>query len=117
MELRCFRCEQPVMANIVGEFIANDGKPCTSPSGHRVSSTLVSQAAALTTFLETFDYMTLNDIGPHLSCIECEAMAILFEVHSLGGAAKALREGHAAEDEEGDMPKHLELKEQLEKEG
>ena len=64
------------------------------------------KAQCLQRFLEVFsDQMLQNDIGPHLSCSECEALASLLTVH--GVDAESLLDGHAMGDEEGDDEEHL----------
>lgn len=77
--------------------------------------------AALLNFLGvwTADKNMLSDLGPVLTCSECEVLAELFEalnpeLYDGAGCAKALREGHCRKDEEGDSETHLKIKAALE---
>ena len=75
-----------------------------------------SQIDALQSFLTAFQSDTCADIAQSLSCIECEALAVLLEAFDKGKTATALREAHCLGDSEveGDDPAHLALKARLE---
>lgn len=72
--------------------------------------------------LETMSYFfsvwssdILDDIGPHLSCQECEALCDLLEVFGYLSAASRLRDSHSRSDSEGDDAQHLSIKAELER--
>jgi hypothetical protein len=72
-------------------------------------------AVALADFLNVFEPGVLEDIGPQLTCNECEALCNLFSSNGQGTKAKILRAAHALGDnEESDFEEHLELKSELE---
>lgn len=52
---------------------------------------------------ETWDEYAALDLGPKMTCAEVEALAALFEAIGQSELASALIEGHAEEDDEGDM--------------
>lgn len=58
---------------------------------------------ALHDMLEVWDDYTFADIGPHLTCNEAEALAHLMRAAGREDRATALIDGHATEDDEGDM--------------
>ena len=81
---------------------------------YRNSHHLQAQAEALVSFLEAFTkFDTLSDIGPALTCLECEAMANLLHFFDEEEAARVLRKAHVESDDEGDLREHVELKQQL----
>lgn len=72
-------------------------------------------AQALENFLDTWsDGILLNDLGPHLSCTECNALADLLRAHGHDSAAASLVEGHCLSDDEGDDADHFALRQKLE---
>ena len=76
-----------------------------------------ARKAALAAFLKTFSEQDLLDeLGPKRLCAECEALANLLHVHGRKVSAQILRESHAREDEDDDMPEHVELRDKLEDE-
>src|SRR5688572_10404682 len=77
---------------------------------------LAARAQSIQSLLDDLSEHCLFDIGPHLSCDECEALANVFYFHGYKEKAAALRYGHVSADsaDEGDCKEHLELKEKWE---
>lgn len=76
-----------------------------------VATHIKRQAEALHQFLCIWsEGILLSDIGPKLTCMECEALAKLLEAHGLGMSAETLRLDHSLADDEGDMQKHVAIK-------
>lgn len=76
---------------------------------------ILNKKQALQTFLEVFTTDTvLYDIGVHLSCMECNALADLLRAHDKLGSAQELIDGHCKDDDEGDDPEHYARKLELE---
>lgn len=73
-----------------------------------------AQKHALDELLGVMDGLLTHDLGPHLTCTECEAFAEFLEAFGHEDAATSLREGHALDDDEGDLPEHVALKAKLE---
>ena len=77
-------------------------------------STIQIQANATTELLNVLNWELLQDLGPRLSCTECEALAMWLEAYGEVEDAGILRKSHAMEDDEGDQ--HWDLRKQIEKE-
>lgn len=76
-----------------------------------VPTTIKNQADALHGFLEVWsDEYLLSDIGPKITCQECEVLARLLEAHGLRLNAEALRLSHSLSDDDGDMARHVAIK-------
>jgi len=76
-----------------------------------------SKWQAMRNFLEVWtDGQLAYDIGPRLNCTECDTLVALFRAYDCEETAKALLEGHAAEDEDDDNPEHVALRDRLEAE-
>jgi hypothetical protein len=83
---------------------------------HTQASTWLRQGAALAPVLamkgivdavqefeqEITDLEVWHDLGPHMSCWEATGLSNLFTALGLRDHARALMQGHAAKDEEGD---------------
>lgn len=69
------------------------------------------RADALHGFLEVWsEAYLLSDIGPKLTCLECEVLAKLIEAHGMFTAAEHLRREHSLSDDDGDMDSHVAIK-------
>jgi len=71
---------------------------------------------ALADFLRVWtDGQLLHDVGEHLSCEECTVLEELLRAHGYHESADNLVDGHVMSDDQGDDPKHLERKRELER--
>lgn len=71
----------------------------------------VPDLPAVTAFLDVWsDPVLLDDVGPRMTCTECEAFAEFLTAFGHTDSAQALRLGHSLEDEEGDHEEHLKIK-------
>jgi hypothetical protein len=69
------------------------------------------QEAAVREFIEGWNLsMPYHELGPALTCIECNALYRLLISFGDLSAAGALLKAHTACDEEGDDPEHLRIK-------
>jgi hypothetical protein len=69
------------------------------------------QEQAVRRFIDCWNLsMPYDEVGPLLNCGECNALHELLQVFGATAAAEALILAHAAGDDEGDDPQHLELK-------
>lgn len=57
---------------------------------------------AVSQLLDSWDWHTLHDMGPHLTCDEADALFELLLFVERDDLAHALMEGHAGSDEDGD---------------
>lgn len=64
---------------------------------------MIDTEQAVSGLVETWDDYTVMDLGPHLTCAEANALALLFEALGLDDLAVALIEGHSEDDDEGDL--------------
>jgi hypothetical protein len=71
---------------------------------------------ALNEFLHTWaDGMLLHDLGEHLSCVECNALADLLQANEYHESAENLLDGHCMGDDVGDDPAHIERRRRIER--
>lgn len=72
---------------------------------------LPAQASALVNFIKVFSSESaLRDIGPNLTCEECDALYDLLMEHGQRDAADTLLRAHVRCDTDGDSVEHLEMK-------
>lgn len=76
-------------------------------------STIMRQAEATTKLLNVLCQDLLYELGPKLTCIECETLCEWLEAYGEMEDADTLRRSHAMQDEEGDD--HWQLRQTIEK--
>lgn len=79
-------------------------------------NTIANPITVLENFLDVWSGDLGLDIGPHLSCDECEALCDLMEVYRDREVAEQIRLYHALSDDDGDMPQHVSIKAQHQRE-
>lgn len=74
----------------------------------------IEKHKSITNLIHLFDHALCYEIGPKLSCNECEIFCKFFEAHGEVNVAQTLRIAHSIHDVRGDMPSHLKIKRQEE---
>ena len=79
---------------------------------------LLKREQAVRQFVDCWNLsMPYHEIGPALTCIECNALHRLLLVYGAPEVARALLEAHVAGDEEDDDPVHFKIRASLELHG
>lgn len=86
----------------MNESTLTSGQTLSAPTNLEALETIERLVHAAMTFADTFDGITLADVGPHLTCRETDVLADLLRAAGANHGASTLVHYHALEDDEGD---------------